>query len=125
MPETRLRATPDGLPSDLAVTTGTTYRAAYDALTSVAKLSPGEDLVILGASGAVGSAAIGIGKALGARVIACGSTAEKLAYCASLGADELVDYSAGSLKEAIKGLCPGGASAALYPELKSVIVRKA
>ncbi|MFJ4365624.1 NADPH:quinone oxidoreductase family protein [Streptomyces chartreusis] len=111
--ETALRPTPDDLPSDLAATTGTTYWTAIDALTSVAKLQPGEDLVILGAAGAVGSAAIGIGKALGARVIACASTAEKLTFCTALGADEVIDYSSGSLKDAIKRLCPRGAGVVL------------
>jgi NADPH2:quinone reductase len=113
VPEMLLRPTANGLPSDFAATTGTTYRTAIDALTSVAKLEPGEDLVILGAAGAVGSAAIGIGKALDARVIACASTAEKLAFCTSLGADEVIDYSTGSLKDAIKRLCPKGAGVVL------------
>ncbi|MGF6888640.1 NADPH:quinone reductase-like Zn-dependent oxidoreductase [Nocardia sp. GAS34] len=91
-PETLLRPTADHLPSDLAATTGATYRTAYDALISVAQLSQGEDLVLVGAAGAVGSAAIGVGKALGARVIACASTAEQLAYCTTLGADEVIDH---------------------------------
>lgn len=109
VPETLLRLTPDGLPSDLACTTGTPYRTAYDALASVANVVTGEDVVILGASGAVGSAAIGVGKALGARVIACASTPEKLAFCTSLGADEVIDYTTCDLKSAIKGLCRDGA----------------
>jgi NADPH2:quinone reductase len=113
VPATLLRHTPNGLPFDLACTTGTTYRTAFDALTSVADLRPGEDLVILGASGAVGSAAIGVGKALGARVIACASNDEKLAFCRKLGADETIDYAATNLKDEIKRLCPNGAGVVL------------
>ncbi|MFC4469830.1 NADPH:quinone oxidoreductase family protein [Streptomyces xiangluensis] len=111
--ESSLRPTPEGLSADLACLTGSTYRTAYDALTSTARLKPGEDLVILGASGAVGSAAIGVGKAAGARVIACASNAEKLEFCRTLGADEVVDYSALDLKAALKELCPKGAGVVL------------
>lgn len=113
VPEMLLRRTADNLPSDLAATTGSAYRTAYDALVSVAKLSALEDLVILGAAGAVGSAAIQIGKVLGARVIACASSADKLSHCTSLGADEIIDYSTEGLKQSIKTLCPNGASVVL------------
>ncbi|MFF0770333.1 NADPH:quinone oxidoreductase family protein [Nonomuraea wenchangensis] len=111
--EAQLRPTPGGLSPDLACLTGSTYRTAYDALVSTARIEPGEDLVILGASGAVGSAAIGIGKTLGARVIACAAGAAKLEFCRDLGADELVDYSGGDLKLALKELCPKGAGVVL------------
>ncbi|SEU33601.1 NADPH:quinone oxidoreductase family protein [Nonomuraea wenchangensis] len=111
--EAQLRPTPAGLSPELACLTGSTYRTAYDALVSTARIEPGEDLVILGASGAVGSAAIGIGKSLGARVIACAAGAAKLEFCRDLGADELVDYSGGDLKRALKELCPKGAGVVL------------
>ncbi|WP_370068629.1 NADPH:quinone oxidoreductase family protein [Mycobacterium sp. MAA66] len=113
VPETLLRPTPDGLPSDIAATTGTNCRTAFDALYSIAKLSPGEDLVILGAAGAVGSTAIGIGKALGARVIACASTPQKRAFCIASGADEVIDNSVDSLKDAIRAACTDGADVVL------------
>ncbi|MER7362558.1 NADPH:quinone oxidoreductase family protein [Nonomuraea wenchangensis] len=113
VPEAQLRPTPAGLSPELACLTGSTYRTAYDALVSTARIEPGEDLVILGASGAVGSAAIGIGKSLGARVIACAAGAAKLEFCRDLGADELVDYSDGDLKRALKELCPKGAGVVL------------
>ncbi|MFK4035113.1 NADPH:quinone oxidoreductase family protein [Nonomuraea wenchangensis] len=111
--EAQLRPTPAGLSPELACLTGSTYRTAYDALVSTARIEPGEDLVILGASGAVGSAAIGIGKSLGARVIACAAGAAKLEFCRDLGADELVDYSGGDLKRTLKELCPKGAGVVL------------
>ncbi|MFG1946248.1 NADPH:quinone oxidoreductase family protein [Nonomuraea sp. NPDC048826] len=111
--EGQLRPTPDGLAPDLACLTGTTYRTAYDALVSTARLRAGEDLVILGASGAVGSAAITVGKALGARVIACASTAGKLEFCRGLGADELVEYTRPDLKQTLKDVCGGSADVVL------------
>jgi NADPH2:quinone reductase len=104
-----LRPTPAGLAPDLACLTGAPYRTAYDSLASTAKVRPGEDLVILGASGAVGSAAIMIGKALGARLVACASSAEKLEFCRSLGADAGVLYSGPSFKEELKEACGGAA----------------
>lgn len=102
VPEFLLRATPDDLPSDLVCTTGSTYWTAYDVLATVSRVNAGENVVVLGASGAVGSASIGIAKAMGARVIACGSTPTKLDFCRSLGADEVIDYSSVDLKSAIK-----------------------
>ncbi|MGI5271755.1 NADPH:quinone oxidoreductase family protein [Nonomuraea sp. CA-218870] len=111
--EGQLRPTPAGLSADLACLTGTTYRTAYDALVSTARLRPGEDLVILGASGAVGSAAITIGKALGARVVACASTPGKLEFCRALGADELVEYTRPDLKQTLKDVCGGSADVVL------------
>jgi NADPH2:quinone reductase len=111
--EAQLRPTPDGLQSDLACLTGSTYRTAYDALVSTARVAAGDDVVVLGASGAVGSAAITVAKAVGARVVACASTEAKLEFCRKLGADELVAYDDVDLKEALKALCAGGADVVL------------
>ncbi len=72
-----------------------------------AQLRAGETVAILGASGGVGSALIQVAKILGARVIACASTKEKLATCAQLGADELVNYSEVDLKVKLKELTGG------------------
>jgi NADPH:quinone reductase len=111
--ESSLRPTPAELSADLACLTGAPYRTAYDSLVSTAMIRPGEDLVILGASGSVGSAAILIGKHLGARVVACASTAEKLDFCRGLGADATVDYSGPDLKGALKEACDGAADVVL------------
>lgn len=111
--EDKLRSTPDALTSDLACLAGVPYRTAYDAIASKGSLRPGEDLVILGASGGVGSAAILIGKALGARVIACGSTEDKLDFCRRLGADEVVSYTQPGFKDALKAVCTRGADVVL------------
>lgn len=84
-----------------------TYATSYHALKDRAALKAGETLLVLGASGGVGLAAIEIGKALGAKVIAAASTAEKLAVCKEHGADELINYSSEDLKARIKELTGG------------------
>jgi NADPH2:quinone reductase len=111
--EARLRKTPDDLPSEYACLAGVPYRTAYDALVTTAGLQPGEDLVILGASGAVGSGAVAIGKAPGARVIACASSPPKLEFCRKTGADEAVSYSEPRFKESLKELTGDGADVVL------------
>jgi NADPH2:quinone reductase len=84
----------------LNITYGTTYHALKDR----ARLAPGETLAVLGASGGVGLAAVELGKQMGARVIACASSPEKLAFARAHGADEGVDYVKEDLKEALKRL---------------------
>jgi NADPH2:quinone reductase len=84
-----------------------TYFTSYYALKQRANLQPGETLLVLGAAGGVGTSAIEIGKQMGAKVIAAASTDEKLALCKKLGADELINYSKVSLKDAIKELTVG------------------
>jgi NADPH2:quinone reductase len=103
--EAQLRPTPDGLSAEAACLTGTTYRTAYDALVSTARVATGDDVVILGAAGAVGSAAATIAKFLGARVISCASSDAKLDFCRSLGADEVIGYTDPGFKEALKSKC--------------------
>jgi NADPH:quinone reductase len=87
----------------LTVTYGTTIHALRDR----ANLRPGETLVVLGAAGGVGQAAIEVGKVMGARVIACASSAEKLEFCRRLGADEIIDYTRQDLKLALRELTSG------------------
>ncbi|MDI6933852.1 NADPH:quinone oxidoreductase family protein [Serratia sp. Se-PFBMAAmG] len=84
-----------------------TYGTSMHALRQRAQLQPGETLLVLGASGGVGLAAVEIGKAMGARVIAAASNADKLAVAKAAGADELIDYSQASLKDEIKRLTDG------------------
>jgi len=84
-----------------------TYATSYHALKDRAALKAGETLLVLGASGGVGLAAIEIGKALGAKVIAAASTAEKLAVCKDHGANELINYTSEDLKARIKELTGG------------------
>jgi NADPH2:quinone reductase len=84
------------------------------ALKQRANLQPGETLLVLGASGGVGLAAVEIGKAMGARVIAAASSAEKLAVAKAAGADELINYSETSLKDEIKRLTDGQGADVIY-----------
>lgn len=93
---------------------GMTYGTSMHALKQRAKLQPGETLLVLGASGGVGLAAVEIGKAMGARVIAAASNAEKLEVAKAAGADELIDYSASSLKDEVKRLTNGQGADVIY-----------
>ncbi|WP_428311229.1 NADPH:quinone oxidoreductase family protein [Hydrocarboniphaga sp.] len=98
---------PSGLDFVTASAFVMTYGTSYHALADRAALQPGETLLVLGASGGVGLAAIEIGKVLGARVIAAASSAEKLAVCKQHGADELINYSSEDLKERLKQITEG------------------
>lgn len=98
---------PDDLDFARAATLCVTYGTAIHALADRAELRAGETVAILGASGGVGQAAIEVAKILGARVIACASTPDKLAFCREIGADETVDYDAEDLKLRLKELTHG------------------
>lgn len=93
---------------------GMTYGTSMHALKQRANLQPGETLLVLGASGGVGLAAVEIGKALGAKVIAAASSTEKLDVARAAGADELIDYSRSSLKEEVKRLTGGQGADVIY-----------
>lgn len=99
------------LPEDVDFATGAafllTYGTAYHALADRAALRQGETLLVLGASGGVGIAAIEIGKALGARVIAGASSPEKRSVCREHGADAVIDYTAPELKTVLGELTSG------------------
>ncbi len=98
---------PEVLSFEQAAGVSITYFTSYYALKQRANLQPGETLLVLGAAGGVGTSAIELGKHMGARVIAAASTDEKLALCKQLGADEVINYSTVSLKDAIKELTGG------------------
>ncbi|HEX7735020.1 MAG TPA: NADPH:quinone oxidoreductase family protein [Ktedonobacteraceae bacterium] len=83
------------------------YGTSHYALKDRAHLQPGETLLVLGAAGGVGLAAVELGKTMGARVIAAVSNQEKLAVCREHGADEGIDYSSEDLKERVKALTNG------------------
>ena len=84
-----------------------TYTTSYYALKDRAKLQPGETLLVLGAAGGVGLAAVELGKVMGAKVIAAASSDEKLAVCRRYGADEMINYSNEDLKARLKTLTSG------------------
>ena len=98
---------PSSLDHRVAAGFGLTYGTSYYALKQRATLRPGETLLVLGAAGGVGSAAVDIGKAMGARVIAAASTDDKLAYAAGLGADEGINYATEDFRERIRELTEG------------------
>jgi NADPH2:quinone reductase len=84
-----------------------TYGTTQYALKDRAQIQPGETLLVLGAAGGTGVSAIELGKLLGARVIACASSDEKLALCRKLGADETINYATEDMRERIKALTGG------------------
>jgi NADPH2:quinone reductase len=84
-----------------------TYGTSYHALKDRAQLKAGETLLVLGASGGVGLAAVQLGKAMGARVIAAASSDAKLAVCKAEGADELIDYASEDLRARVKQITAG------------------
>src|SRR5687768_518050 len=96
------------LPEKMDFVTGAAFLLTYGttdhALRDRGALAAGETLLVLGAAGGVGLAAVEIGKALGARVIACASSEEKLAVCRAHGADATINYAAEDLRERIKAL---------------------
>ena len=101
---------------DLAIAAGltVTYGTSYHALKDRADLQPGETLAVLGASGGVGQSAVEIGKAMGARVIACASSSDKLDFCRSVGADEVINYAEEDLKDRLKELTGGKGADVIY-----------
>lgn len=101
---------PDGMDFDTASAFNMTYGTTLYALRNRANLKKGETLLVLGASGGTGSAAIELGKAMGATVIAAAGSDEKLEFCRKLGADHLINYSGKSpteLKKAINSIDDG------------------
>ena len=106
-PATRLVPIPDGMDYPTAAAFLLTYGTSEHALRDRGQLKAGETLLVLGAAGGVGIAAIEIGNALGARVIACASTEDKLAVCREHGADATINYASEDLRERITDLTAG------------------
>ena len=106
------------LPPGFAITDGAafafTYGTSHHALIDRAQLKAGETVLVLGAAGGVGSAALQIAKAAGARVIAAASTDEKCALCKSLGADATLNYSHGNIRDTLKALTDGKGPDVVY-----------
>ena len=102
-----------------------TYGTSYHALKDRANIQPGETLLVLGASGGVGLAAIQLGKAMGARVIAAASTKEKLDVCAANGADELINYSSEDLRARVKEITQGTGVDVIYDPVGGALSEKA
>ncbi|HYB97581.1 MAG TPA: NADPH:quinone oxidoreductase family protein [Candidatus Limnocylindrales bacterium] len=110
----RLMRVPDGM--DMATAAGftMTYGTSHYALKDRAAIRPGETLLVLGAAGGVGLAAVELGKVMGARVIAAAGSDEKLEVCRSYGADEVIHYGRENLKERAKELTGGAGADVIY-----------
>jgi NADPH2:quinone reductase len=106
---------PNGVDERAAAAFGVAHRTAYHVLRSVARVQPGEELVVLGAGGGVGLAAVQLGAILGASVTAVASSAEKLDVANSYGASTLVDHRAGDLRDALRRALPDGADVVVDP----------
>jgi NADPH:quinone reductase len=105
---------PDGMSFETAAAFGLTYATGEHALVDRGALRAGETLLVLGAAGGVGLAAIEIGRALGAHVIACASSDEKLAVCRAHGAEQTINYATEDLRERIKTLTGGRGPDVVY-----------
>ena len=114
VPSYNVMPIPKGIDFNSAAAFGMTYGTSMHALKQRANLQPGETLLVLGASGGVGLAAVEIGKAMGARVIAAASSAEKLEVAKAAGADALINYSEENLKDRVKELTGGQGADVIY-----------
>jgi NADPH2:quinone reductase len=116
---------PPGLDFDTAAAFTLTYGTSHHAVVDRAQLKAGETMLVLGAAGGVGLAAIEIGKALGARVIAAASTDEKLAICKQHGADATINYTTEDLREAIKAATDGKGPDVIYDPVGGIYAEPA
>ena len=114
VPATRLIPLPAGVDFETGAAFTLTYGTSWHAIKDRAALQSGETMLVLGAAGGVGLAAIEIGKALGARVIAAASSEEKLRVCREHGADSTINYSNEDLRERIKALSDGKGPDVVY-----------
>jgi NADPH2:quinone reductase len=108
-------AIPEGVDERAAAAFGVAARTAYHVLRSVAELQPGEQLIVLGAGGGVGLAAVQLGAQLGATVTAVASSAEKLEVAAACGATHLIDHKSVDLRRALKEIVPEGSDVVVDP----------
>ena len=114
VPEIALSHIPDGVTDEQAACIMVTYGTSYHGLKDRGELKPGETLAVLGASGGVGQAAVELGKLMGARVIACASSDDKLDFAKQCGADEGINYSDNELKDALKKATGGNGVDVVY-----------
>ena len=115
VPSDALFPIPEGMTSDVAASLPIAYGTSYHALVDRADLPEGETLLVLGAAGGVGMAAVQIGKALGARVIAAVSSEDKEQAVRASGADEVIRYDRSDLREELKRLTPAGVDVVYDP----------
>src|SRR5437762_8554596 len=121
----RIVPIPAGMDFVQASAFGLAYATSDHALRDRGQLRAGETLLVLGAAGGVGIAAIEIGKALGARVIACASADEKLLVCREHGADETINYAAEDLRQRISALTSGSGIDVVYDPVGGALTEPA
>ena len=114
VPADKLFPLPDNMPFEHGAAFAFTYGTSQHALLDRGQLQPGETVLVLGAAGGVGSAAVQIAKAAGARVIAAASSDEKCALCREIGADATINYSTANLRESLKTLTDGKGPDVVY-----------
>ncbi len=115
VPASSLTRTPPAVTDKIAAAFGVTYRTSYHVLRSTAALQPGEELIVLGAGGGVGTAAVQLGATMGATVTAIASTPEKLEAARSCGAHRLIQHGTGDLRQALREALPDGADVVVDP----------
>jgi NADPH2:quinone reductase len=125
LPASAVMAMPAGMDFDIAAAITLTYGTSHHAVIDRAQLKAGETMLVLGAAGGVGLAAIEIGKALGARVIAAASSPEKLAVCRAHGADVTINYSTEDLRSAIKAALDGKGPDVIYDPVGGIYTEPA
>lgn len=123
--EQRVAAIPDAMGFDVAAGFSMVYGTSYHALKQRAQLREGETLLVLGAAGGVGLAAVELAKAMGARVIAAASSGEKLALTREYGADETINYAEQDLKDAVKALTKGKGVDVIYDPVGDALAEPA
>ena len=116
---------PDRMSFEEGAAYSVAYGTSYHALKQGAALKAGETVLVLGAAGGVGYAAVDLAKALGAKVIAAASSDEKLQFAREAGADELVNYSGGSLKDSVRALTDGKGVDVVYDPVGGELAEQA
>jgi len=125
IPVNRLARVPDGLALDKAAGLAIAYGTSLHALRQRAEIKPGETLVVLGASGGVGVAAVEIGAAMGARVVACASSDEKLAFARRCGAAETINYVTEDLRARLRALTGAKGADVVYDPVGGALAEPA
>lgn len=118
-------ALPQGVSDEAAAALQVTYGTAYHALHDRGDLKEGESLVVLGAAGGTGQAAVELGKILGARVIAAASNREKLEFCRAIGADEVINSGSEDVKERIRELTGGRGADVIFDPVGGALTEAA
>jgi NADPH2:quinone reductase len=115
VPAAGLARIPDGVNDRTAAAFGVAYRTAYHTLRSMARVQPGNELIVLGAGGGVGLAAVQLGVQLGASVTAVASSSEKLDVASRYGAKHVINHRSADLRGTLREVLPNGADAVIDP----------